>query len=120
MSAPRLFKPRLIILAIILAIGVFLRLPPELFQPNTGPLHALESLHPRPDDQKGGYDERLYEAYAKAIGTNGLASYPDIVRAYIERHKTLPGSILPLLRFLYIFLAYLYRAVFDTPDRSSL
>ncbi|PYK73940.1 MAG: hypothetical protein DME42_05605, partial [Verrucomicrobia bacterium] len=46
MSAPRLFKSRLIILAIILAIGVFLRLPPELFQPDTGPLHALESLHP--------------------------------------------------------------------------
>ncbi len=120
MSAPRLFKPRLIILAIILAIGVFLRLPPELFQPNTGPLHAIESLHPRPDDQKGGYDERLYEAYAKAIGTNGLTSYPDIVRAYIEKQKTLPGSILPPLRFLYIFLAYLYHALFSTPERTAL
>ena len=108
MSAPRLFKPRLIILAIILAIGAFLRLPPELFRADTGPLHAIESLHPRPDDQKGGYDERLYEAYAKAIGTNGLTSYPDIVRAYIEKQKTLPGSILPPLRFLYIFSAYLY------------
>ncbi|PYK84148.1 MAG: hypothetical protein DME40_19870 [Verrucomicrobia bacterium] len=120
MSAPRLFKSRLIILAIILAIGVFLRLPPELFQPNTGPLHALESLHPRPDDQKGGYDERLYEAYAKAIGANGLTSYPDIVRAYIEKQKTLPSSILPPLRFFYIFLAYLYHALFSTPERTAL
>jgi 4-amino-4-deoxy-L-arabinose transferase-like glycosyltransferase len=120
MSAPRFFKPRLIILAIILAIGIFLRLPPELFQPNTGPLQAIESLHPRPDDQKGGYDERLYEAYAKAIGTNGLTSYPDIVRAYLEKQKTLPGSILPPLRFLYIFSAYLYHALFSTPERTAL
>jgi hypothetical protein len=120
MSAPRLFKQQLIILAIILTIGVFLRLPPELFQPNTGPLHGLELLHPRPDDQKGGYDERLYEAYAKAIGTNGLTSYPDIVRTYIEKQKTLPGSILPPLRFLYIFLAYLYHALFSTPERTAL
>ena len=120
MSVHRLFKPRPIALAIILAIGIFLRLPPELFQPNTGSLHALESLHPRPDDQKGGYDERLYEAYAQAIGTTGLTSYPDIVRAYIEKQKTLPGSILPPLRFLYIFLAYLYHALFGTPERTAL
>lgn len=120
MPAHRLFKPRLIVLAIVLAIGVFLRLPPELFQPNTGPLQTLEALHPRPDDQKGGYDERLYEAYAKAIGTTGLTSYPDIVRKYIEKQKTLAGSILPPLRFLYIFLAYLYHALFGTPERTAL
>src|SRR5207302_8870682 len=120
MSARRLFSPSLITLAIVLVIGVFLRLPPELFQPDTGPLHLLESLHPRPDDQKGGHDERLYEAYAKAIGANGLTSYPDIVRAYLEKQKTLPGSILPPLRFLYIFLAYLYHALFGTPERTAL
>jgi hypothetical protein len=120
MSAHRLFNPSLVTLAIVLAIGLFLRLPPELFQPDTGALHFLQSIHPRPDDQKGGYDERLYEAYAKAIGANGLTSYPDIVQAYIEKQKTLPGSFLPPLRFLYIFLAYVYHALFGTPERTAL
>src|SRR5438477_12478021 len=110
----------IVCLAIIFAFGIFIRLPPSLFQKPDEPLHALESLHPRPDDQKSGYDERLYEAYAKAIGTNGLTSYPDIVRRYIEKQKTLPGSILPPLRFFYIFLAYLYHALFSTPERTAL
>lgn len=118
--AHRLFTPRLIGLALVLAIGLFLRLPPEVFQANTGSLHALEALHPKPDDQKGGYDERLYEAYAKAISTTGLTYYPDIVRAYIEKQKTLPGSILPPLRFLYIFAAYLDHALFGTAERTAL
>ncbi len=69
----RLSKINIVILAFILALGIFLRLPPELFHTSTGPLHALAPIHPKPENQTGGYDERLYEAYAKATSATGLS-----------------------------------------------
>jgi len=49
-----------------------------------------------------GFDEVLYRQYTGALLQHGLSSYPDIVDNYIEFQKTLKGSILPPLRFLYI------------------
>jgi len=42
----RPLKVDIVILAIILALGIFLRLPPELFHTSTGPLHALAPIPP--------------------------------------------------------------------------
>jgi 4-amino-4-deoxy-L-arabinose transferase-like glycosyltransferase len=41
-----------------------------------------------------------------------LGRYPDIVDGYIAYQKTIPGSILPPTRFLYIFCAYGWHGVF--------
>ena len=91
---------------VVLAFGIFLRLPPNLFEQG-GPLHLLAALHPNPAFTSTGFDESLYRGYVNSIIRGGLTSYPEIVDHYIEIQKTLPGSILPPMRFLYIFSSYL-------------
>ena len=44
----------------------------------------------------------------------------DIVLGYIERQLKLPGSILPPVRFLYIFTGYVWHGVFRTEALASL
>ena len=112
----------IIVLALIFLAGSFLRLPPSLFDAS-GSLHALSILHPNPkwhEMQLVGVDEALYADYVKELGSKGLTHYPDIVLAYIERQVKLPGSVLPPVRFLYIFAAYLWQSLFHTEVLESL
>jgi hypothetical protein len=53
------------------------------------------------------FDEGLYRDYADKLTRFGLVSYPEIIERYREKQQTIVGSILPLVRFLYIFSAYL-------------
>src|SRR5438067_1796335 len=98
-------KIDIVLLAIIFAVGIFLRITPQAFSPGAT-LHFLAPLHPQPAWTKIGFDEGLYREYVNALAKDGLSSYPAIVHGYIEIQKELPGSILPPLRFLYIFTAY--------------
>jgi 4-amino-4-deoxy-L-arabinose transferase-like glycosyltransferase len=107
-------------LGLVLAIGIFLRLPQSLFGGPGAPLHALAALHPAPGFTGVGFDENLYRSYVNAIIEGGLGNYSDIVDRYIEVQKTLPGSILPPVRFLYIFSAYLWHQVFGTEALAAL
>jgi 4-amino-4-deoxy-L-arabinose transferase-like glycosyltransferase len=50
----------------------------------------------------------------------GLTNYSAIVDHYIEVQKTLTGSILPPMRFLYIFSAYLWHQAFGTEALIAL
>jgi 4-amino-4-deoxy-L-arabinose transferase-like glycosyltransferase len=109
------------VLAITLAIGIFLRLPPRLFHASDAPLRVFAALHPKPQDKTGGYDERLYESYVNIISNQGgIIAYPDLVDGYIEKQKTMSGSILPPLRFLYIFFGYAWHSLFGAPARVAL
>jgi 4-amino-4-deoxy-L-arabinose transferase-like glycosyltransferase len=107
-------------LSLFLTIGLFLRLPPTLFSGADAPLHFLEVLHPPPKFDKIGFDEGLYRGYVNTLISGGLKSYPDIVEHYIEVQKTLSGSILPPVRFLYVFLAYLWHVFFGTEALAAL
>src|SRR5207248_5740229 len=89
------------------------------FNPGSG-LHLLEPLHPQPAWTKVGFDEGLYREYVTALSKAGITSYPDIVAEYIAVQKRLPGSILPPLRFLYIFTAYLWHSVFASEALDAL
>jgi len=120
MSAHRLLNPRIIALAIILLIGIFLRLPPALFQKPDGPLRSLVVLHPQPASQQLGFDEGLYRDYTDKLIRFGLISYPEIIERYREKQQTLTGSILPPVRFLYIFFAYLWHELFGSETLSCL
>jgi len=115
----RLRKIDIVLLAIILAVGIFLRITPQAFSPGA-PLHFLAPLHPQPAWTKLGFDEGLYREYVNAVSKDGLGSYPDIVQGYIDVQKKLPGSILPPLRFLYIFTAYLWHSVFGSEALAAL
>ncbi|MDQ2918749.1 MAG: phospholipid carrier-dependent glycosyltransferase [Verrucomicrobiota bacterium] len=106
-------------LCAVLAIGIFLRLPPNLFE-KPGALHALAMLHPNPGFMGTGVEESLYRGYVNAVIRGGLTSYPDIVDRYIEVQKTLTGSILPPMRFLYIFSAYVWHQLFGTEALLAL
>lgn len=104
----------------MLLFGIFLRLPGSIFENPGAPLAALATLHPSPGFKGVGFDENLYRKYVNSVIHTGLGDYPSIVDHYIEVQKTLPGSILPPVRFLYIFSAYLWHQIFDTEALSAL
>jgi 4-amino-4-deoxy-L-arabinose transferase-like glycosyltransferase len=106
-------------LAVVLALGIFLRIPPQAFAPG-GSLHAIEAIHPQPAFTQIGFDEGLYREYVNALIKHGLTSYPDIVDRYISVQQKLPGSILPPVRFLYIFAGYLWHSLFGSEALQAL
>ena len=55
-----------------LAIGIFLRLPPSLFEVPGAPLHAFAALHPTPGFTGVGFDENLYRSYVNGVIQAGL------------------------------------------------
>ena len=116
-SRPR--KIDIVILALILAIGIFLRLPPRTFS-SSGPLHSIAALHPIPAYMQMGFDEGMYWEYVNALVKEGTTSYPNIVERYIDAQQKLPGSILPPVRFLYIFAAYLWHSLFGSEALDAL
>jgi Dolichyl-phosphate-mannose-protein mannosyltransferase len=113
-------KIDIVLLAIIFAVGIFLRLPPSLFQKPDGPLRSLVALHPQPASQQVGFDEGLYRDYTDKLSRFGLISYPEIIERYREKQQTLTGSILPPVRFLYIFFAYLWHELFGSETLNCL
>jgi 4-amino-4-deoxy-L-arabinose transferase-like glycosyltransferase len=110
----------LVALCIVLAIGAFLRIPAPVFSGADAPLPQLEALHPAPKFDGIGFDEGLYRAYVNSLIAGGLTGYPEIVDQYIEVQQKLTGSILPPVRFLYIFSAYLWHQVFGTEALAAL
>ncbi len=119
-ESPRARKVFLTALCVVLAIGAFLRIPSPVFSGPKAPLQALEALHPAANFDQIGFDEGLYRNYVNQVIAVGLTSYPDVVDRYIEVQKTLKGSILPPLRFLYIFSAYLWHQIFGTEALAAL
>jgi 4-amino-4-deoxy-L-arabinose transferase-like glycosyltransferase len=97
-------------LVIVFASGIFLRIPPQAFAPG-GALHRVATMHPQPAFTQIGFDEGLYREYVNALIKHGLTSYPDIVDHYIALQQKLPGSILPPVRFLFIFCSYIWHFV---------
>ena len=62
-----------------------------------------------------GFDEHMYRTYVTMLSKVGLLNYPDIVEAYNQHQRSLSYSILPPVRFLYIFTATLWKqAFYDT------
>lgn len=110
----------LVALCVILALGVFLRIPAPIFSGPNAPLPQLAALHPVPKFDAIGFDEGLYRSYVESLIAGGLTSYPDIVDHYIEVQQKLTGSILPPVRFLYIFSAYLWHQLFGTEALAAL
>src|SRR5256885_17071510 len=108
-----------VLLAIILALGTFLRLTPGAFSPGA-PFHFLAAIHLQTAWNKTGFDEGLYRQYVNALSKDGLGSYPDIVQGYIDVQKKMPGSILPPLRFLFIFTAYIWHSIFGSEALAAL
>jgi 4-amino-4-deoxy-L-arabinose transferase-like glycosyltransferase len=107
-------------LALALLAGIFLRLPQPFFSGEHAPLAALQALHPPPKFNNVGFDEGLYSHYVNSVAKVGLGAYPEIVEQYRETQKTLPGSILPPLRFLYIFAGYTWHSLFGTEALAAL
>jgi 4-amino-4-deoxy-L-arabinose transferase-like glycosyltransferase len=118
-SSDKTYKIHIALVALILAVGIFLRITPQAF--STGAtFYFIAPLHPQPAFSRVGFDEGLYREYVNGLSKSGLSSYPQIVQEYIEIQKKLPGSILPPLRFLYIFAAYIWHSVFGSEALQSL
>jgi 4-amino-4-deoxy-L-arabinose transferase-like glycosyltransferase len=113
-------KIHIVGLAVVLLTGIFFRLPHDAFSGPANPLHALEFLHPKPGMEWLGVDEGLYRGYVIDLSRIGVTSYPLIVDHYISLQERLSGSILPPVRFFYIFAAYLWHLVFGTEALAAL
>ena len=74
-------------LCLILAFGIFLRIPSSVFSGPDAPLRFLSALHPAAKFDQIGFDEGLYRKYVSELSVAGLAGYPDIVDRYIEVQK---------------------------------
>src|SRR5436190_8369526 len=118
-SSPLAYKIDIVALAIVLALGIFLRLSPGAFSPGE-PLHILAPLHPSPAFTQIGFDEGLYRGYVNALIKDGITSYPDLVEGYIDVQKNSTGVILPPLRFLYMFAAYTWLSIFGCEALEAL
>src|ERR1700730_11097496 len=97
-------------LAIILALGIFLRIPPHAFSPRN-PLHSIAALQPQPAFTQIGPDEVLYRQYVDALVKDGITSHPALVGAYTADETEWPSAILPPVRFLYIFSGYVWHSL---------
>lgn len=119
-NATAITRTHLIALALVLLVGIFLRLPPSLFPANS----SVAALHPNPkwhEMHLVGVDEELYRGYVEEVShRGGLLHYPDVVLAYIEKQVKLPGSILPPVRFLYILAGYTWHSIFGTEPLDAL
>jgi 4-amino-4-deoxy-L-arabinose transferase-like glycosyltransferase len=115
----RFRKIHIVLLALILALGIFLRLSPQAFVPSA-PLHSLAALHPRPAFDQIGFDENLYRQYVNHLAKTGIGAYPDVVESYVATQKNLPHAILPPVRFLYIVSAYIWQSMFGSETMDSL
>jgi Dolichyl-phosphate-mannose-protein mannosyltransferase len=104
----------------VLAIGIFLRLPSSLFSDPTSCFHRLEFLHPQAGFVETGFDEHLYRGYVNSLIRTGVGSYYAVVDHYIEVQQPLTGSILPPVRFLYIFTAYVWHSIFGSEALEAL
>ena len=109
----------LIALCGILLVGTFLRLPAAMFEKG-GALQVVAPLHPNPAVTTVGFDENLYRIYVTSVIERGLTNYSEIVDEYIAHQKTLTGSILPPMRFLYIGTAYFWTQLFGTEPLIAL
>ncbi len=110
----------IIALCVVLAIGLFLRLPAALFEGPGAPLAALSLLHPNPGFIHTGFDENLYRGYVNDVIRHGVTAYPDFAEHYVEVQTKLPTVILPPTRFLYIFSAYVWHLLFGTEALQAL
>jgi 4-amino-4-deoxy-L-arabinose transferase-like glycosyltransferase len=106
--------------ALILAIGCFLRLPPFAFESEHSVLHRLLALHPAPKFQQVGFDEGLYLSYEKVIIAGGLGAYPQLADGYLDVQRGLKTAILPPTRVLYLYSAYLWHEAFGSEALVSL
>src|SRR5438270_2707758 len=109
----------MVALAIVLAFGIFLRIPAETFSPGE-PLHSIAALHPQPGFNHVGFDEALYRQYVNNLIDHGITVYPEIVEDYVDRQSELPTAILPPVRFLYIFAGYVWHSLFGCEALQAL
>jgi len=113
-------KIDIVCLALVLAVGLFFRLPHSVFCGDGISLHALQFLHLQPKMEGLGFDEGMYRSYVTKVIREGLGSYPEIVDDYIDSQTKLTGSVLPPVRFFYIFAGYLWHLAFGTEALSAL
>jgi len=89
-------------LAVIAILGIFLR------------------VHPSGTFGHLGFDEGLYRSYVDLLTREGLTGYSRVVQSYILKQRELAYSILPPLRFLFIFCSRLWQLGFGGQALDAL
>jgi len=67
-----------------------------------------------------GFDENFYHRYVTMLNLVGVRGYPKIVAAYLAFQHQLTYSVLPPMRFLYIFASHIWSVTTRTDPMTSL
>ena len=67
-----------------------------------------------------GFDEGMYRGYLTTMINNGIDAYPQIVEHYIELQERVQRSVLPPVRFLYLFSGYIWHELFGSEALDAL
>jgi 4-amino-4-deoxy-L-arabinose transferase-like glycosyltransferase len=81
---------------------------------------AAMRLYPSAAFEGIGFDENLYRVYVNQLKQGGVWNYPHMVQSYLDYQRTLSSSLLPPLRFLYIYTSYLWSVVSGAEAIPSL
>jgi 4-amino-4-deoxy-L-arabinose transferase-like glycosyltransferase len=101
-SSSQLTKWSLILLIVILGVGIFLR--------------AWSSGGPVPV----GYDEGVYARYVKTVLKEGVWSYPEIVRVYVQWQKERPDAVVPPTRVTFLVPAVVWAEITGLKPLTAL
>jgi len=98
----RLNWPITLAMAIILAVGIFLRVYPSA---------GFSGL---------GVDEHAYMVFLKQIQRAGLINYDAVVRVFVEKQYHRPDAVVPATRIGFLAPAYLCGKLFHFSDFDAL
>jgi 4-amino-4-deoxy-L-arabinose transferase-like glycosyltransferase len=101
-SSLRLHRLGLVAAAIIIVIGVAVR------------------VYPSAKYTRLGFDEGVYGEYVVELSKDGITSYPDMAELYVERQQEAETVFLPPTRFLYIFSGYRWHEITGANPIASL
>ncbi len=101
MNCERPSNAIIICTAIVIALGIFLR------------------IYPSAGSMGRGFDENLYCRYVRALEVTGLGNYAKLSKGYIDAQSELPSAILPPTRFFYIYCGYLWHALSGTHTNNA-
>ena len=89
-------------LALILAAGIWLRLPTAVHR------------------EIGGLDENIYRRYVTQLRGVGLGAYPEVCQLYLEKQRASRYAFLPPTRILFLTAATGWSALFKTTPLESV
>lgn len=111
------------LIALILGVGIFLRLWPSTSFRQTGERKSDHPAHVGDEQKKGiwlGQDEQGYRAYVAMAQKDGIWNFAHVVRAYVQLQANRPDAIVPATRIGFLIPATIIAEVTGLEPLAAL